>query len=111
MRYEEKVPLARSEIDRINRLLSIPSLEEMTDQELRDARANTDTFEGVFYVEFADGSTLTYDLCSGSTNYFDDVVWTSPDKRTDVVLDCEYELADIEFEAMGNTYVVVIVEE
>lgn len=108
-RHEKTVVISADEFDRINRLLSIESLESMTESELLAVGANTHHCEGVLYVEFDDGSSLTYDLCSGTSNYFDDVVWTSADKSHDVVLDCEYELGDIEFEYEGAVYFVHVV--
>lgn len=95
--------------DRVNRLLAIESLDGMTDQQLLDAGANTDQSEGILYVEFDDGSHLNYDLCSGQSNYYDDVVWSSPDGRRDVTLDCEYSLNDIEFQIDDDTYFVEVV--
>ena len=108
--YEETVVIPSNEIDRINRLLEIESLEEMSDGELLSAGANTNWCEGIFAVKFADGSSLNFDLCSGTTNYFDDVVWTSADGSRDVILDCEYALDDIEFEHEGVIYLVHIVK-
>lgn len=108
MLLEATVSIKEKEFNRINRLLAIPSLYDMTDNELLAAGANTDQHEGIFAVRFSDGSTLTYDLCSGQSNYFDDVVWTSADGTHDIVLDCMYELDDIEFEHDGVTYCVHI---
>ena len=99
--------MSTDEFDRVNRLLAIPSLSEMSDEQLLDAGANTDWSEGVLFVEFDDGSTLNFDLCSGQENYFDDVIWTSPDGTQDVLLECMFELDDIEFEAPnGEEYAV-----
>lgn len=108
IKHEESIYITASEFDRINKLLAIESLEEMTDSELLDIGANTDCCEGIFYVQFDDGSTMNFDLCSGTHNYWDDVVWTSRDGKTDIVLDCEYELDDIEVELYGELYVVKI---
>ena len=99
-----------SEFDRINRLLAISSLEEMTDDELIAQGANTDYCEGIFHVEFDNGTSLNFDLCSGQHNYWDDVVWTSADGNTDIVLDCEYELDDIEVEIDGELYIVNVIK-
>lgn len=106
IKYEEIVYVSKKEFDRINRLLAIESLEEMTDNELLEQGANTDVCEGLFYVEFGDGSVMNIDLCSGQHNYYDDVVWTSADGRRDVVLDCAYKLDDIEVEIGSKLYVV-----
>lgn len=64
-----------------------------------------------FYVEFDNGSSLTFDLCSGKHNYYDNVVWTSADGKTNVTLDCAYELDDIEVEIASELYIVKIVKE
>lgn len=112
MTYTETVKIQASEFERINKLLHIFSLEEMTDEELQEAGANTHHCEGVFTAHFADGSTMNYDLCSGTENYYDDVVWTSPDGGRDVIIDCEFELSDdIEVEIDGNLYIVKIEKE
>ena len=111
MKHTATVKLAKNEIDRINRLLDIPSLSDLTDDELRDMGAFTDATEGIFYAQFDDGSSLNYDLCSGQENYYDDAVWTSADGSRDVVLECSFELDDIGFEVDGETYSVIIEQE
>lgn len=108
MVHQKTVRLTYDEVRRVNRLLAIPSLEEMTDEELRKKGANTDSCEGIFTVVFDDGSSLNFDLCSGQSNYYDDVVWTNANGCRDVVLECEYKLDDIEFEVDGEEYVVLI---
>lgn len=110
-KHEEIIHVSASEFDRINRLLAIKSLEDMADSELLEQGANTDVCEGVFHVEFDNGASLNFDLCSGKHNYWDDVVWTSADGKTDVVLDCAYELDDIEVEVESELYIVKIVKE
>lgn len=109
--HKETVHISASEFDRINRLLAIMSLEDMTDSELLEQGANTNVCEGIFYVEFDNGSCMNFDLCSGTHNYWDDVVWTSADGKQDVVLDCEYELGDIEVEIKNELYIVNIVKD
>ena len=106
IKYEEIVYVSKKEFDRINRLLAIESLEDMTDNELLEQGANTDVCEGLFYVEFDDGSIMNIDLCSGQHNYYDDVVWISADGKTEVILDCAYKLDDIEVEIGSKLYVV-----
>lgn len=111
VKHEAKVHILASEVERINKLLAIDSLEEMTDSELIEQGANTDVCEGIFYVEFDNGASINFDLCSGSHNYWDDVVWTNADKTRDIVFDCEYELDDIEIEIDSELYIVKIVKE
>lgn len=107
-RHEAIVHISKTEFDRINRLLGIESLENMADSELLEQGANTHHNEGIFLVRFDDGSSMNFDLCSGIHNYWDDVVWTSPDGSSDIVLDCEYALDDIEVEIHGELYIVRI---
>lgn len=105
--HTSTVQIPRDTYARVNRLLSfdIP-FEVMTYEEMRDAGVCDHYCEGIFTTDFDDGSSLNFDLCSGSSNYFDDVVWSSADGTLDVALECGFELSDIEFEAEGETYVV-----
>ena len=111
IKHEETIRIPVKEFDRINRLLAIESLEEMTDTELIEQGLNTDYCEGIFHVEFDNGASINFDLCSGKHNYWDDVVWTSADEKTDIVLDCKYELDDIEVEIESELYIVKIIKE
>lgn len=111
IKHEATIHIPASEFNRINRLLSIESLEDMTDNELLEQGANTDCCEGIFHVEFDNGASLNFDLCSGQHNYWDDVVWTSSDSQRDIVLDCDYELGDIEVEINSELYIVHVVKE
>lgn len=110
IKHEAIVYIDKDEFDRINRLLAIESLEEMTDSELIEQGANTDVCEGIFYVEFDNGASLNFDLCSGQHNYWDDVVWTSADRTIDITLDCEYELDDIEVEIENELYIIEVIK-
>lgn len=109
--HEVMVGISANEFNRINKLLSINSLEDMTDSELLEQGANTNVCEGVYTAYFNDGSSLNFDLCSGTHNYYDDIVWTSADGKTDITLDCGYELGDIEVEINSELYIVKIVIE
>lgn len=111
IKHEETIHITAKEFERINRLLAIESLEEMEDDELIKQGANTNYCEGIFHVDFDNGSSLNFDLCSGTHNYWDDVVWTNSDGNIDVVLDCEYELNDIEVEIESELYIVKIIKE
>ena len=104
MTFTETVKISRDVYERVNRLLALSSLEEMTDEELREAGANTNEWTGIFGVTFEDGAYLSYDLCSGSHNYYDDVVWSKDNE--DVVPECMYELDDFSLTVNGNEYVV-----
>lgn len=109
-KHIETVRIPSAQFERVNRLLAIPSLEDMSDDDLIEQGANTYHSEGIYCVKFDDGSSLNFDLCSGSVNYWDDVVWTSADGSVDIMLECDYELGNIEFEIDGETYVVNLVK-
>lgn len=111
MKHTATVIIPKEEQDRINKLLAIPSISELTDEQLDAMGAYTDMCYGVFYVDFDDGSSLNYDLCAGSENFYDDIVWFSPDGNRDVTLECTFEFDnDIGFEVDGEEYEVKIVE-
>lgn len=104
MTFTETVSISKKEYERVNRLLALSSLEEMTDEELLKAGANTDEYTGVLDVTFEDGAYLTYDLCSGSHNYYDNIVWHKD--NMEIVIDCMYELDDFSVVIEGNEYCV-----
>ena len=101
------VQLPGKEIDHLNKLLAIDNLEEMTDFELRKAGANTNQYIGLFEVKFDNGAFMTVDVCSGNTNYYDNIVLTTPDGY-EHILDCEYEIDDIGIEIDDDKYIVKI---
>lgn len=110
--HKAVVSLPKDEFARINQLLSIHSLEGLSAKELEEIGAAKNACEGIFCAKFDNGSALNFDLCSGSNNYWDDVVWKSADETTDITFDCEYELTEsIEFEVNGELYVVTIALE
>ena len=110
VKHEAVIYIAANEFERINRLLAIESLEVMSDDELIKHGANTHVCEGIFHVVFDNGASLNFDLCSGLHNYWDDVVWTNADGNGDIVLDCEYELDDIEVEIESELYIVKVIK-
>ncbi|MBR2302032.1 MAG: hypothetical protein IKA41_08810 [Bacteroidaceae bacterium] len=111
MTYQETIKIPATEFNRINRLLAIECFENMSDEEMRKAGANTDQYEGLWLIEFDDGSKLTWDLCSGSSNYYDNAVWTSADGKRSITLECLFELCDIWFEVDGTLYRVIFETE
>ena len=108
MTYVENVSLPAETFDRINKLLALPYFDEMTDNEMRDAGAEDGTYEGIFEVSFEDGTSFSYDLCSGSSNYYDNMVFYDKEGY-ESVFDCDYELdRKIEFDVGENSYVINI---
>lgn len=107
-KHEVTVHITSDEFTRINRILAIESVEDMTNEELLAQGAIPHRNEGIYYAEFDDGSYITFDLCYGSHNYWDSVVWTNRDGSVDVVFDCAYELGNIEAEIESELYIVKI---
>lgn len=107
-KHEVTIHITPGEFTRVNRLLAIESLEDMTNSELLAQGANSHQNEGIYSAKFDDGSSINFDLCSGVHNYWDFVVWTSPDGSTNIVLECMFELGDIEVEIESELYIVRI---
>jgi len=108
MTYVESVSLPTETFDRINKLLALPYFDEMTDDEMRNAEAKDGACEGIFGVTFKDGTSFTYDLCSGSSNYYDNMVFYDKEGY-ESVFDCDYELdRKIKFDIGENSYVINI---
>ena len=99
------------EFERINRLLALPYFDEMTDEEMRKAGAHPHRCEGIFAVTFMDGSQFSYDLCSGSENYFDDMLFFNKFGEPYSV-ECDFELdKQILITDNGNEYIINIILE
>lgn len=94
-RHEITIHITSDEFSRVNRLLAIESLEDMTDDELLAQGASTHQNEGIYYAEFDDGSSINFDLCSGVHNYWDDVVWTNRDRNIEVEIESELYIVKI----------------
>lgn len=105
-RLEANVCLTAARMREIRDLLAIDNLETVPEEELDAAGAKQHDRQFVYEAGFPDGSTVAYELCSGSMNYWGDVVWTSPDKARTVDCEPEYGLDDLELEVDGTTYVV-----
>ena len=108
MIYSTDIILQTKEYNRINNLLSISDFNELSCREMREIGAKEDTYEGIFEATFDDGGILTYDLCSGNTNYYDNMVFTDVNKES-YVLECDFELGNkIEFQVNNNKYIINI---
>lgn len=105
-RLEADVCLTAARMREIRDLLAIDDLETVPEEELDAVGAKQHDRQSVYEAKFSDGSVLSYELCSGSTNYWGDVVWTSPDKARTMDCEPEYELDCMEVEIDGVTYAV-----
>lgn len=107
--YTATEKIEQTEFDRINKLLAIESFDNYTDDELEEMGAKRNYQEGVFSIKFEDGAVLTWDLCSGDNNYWDEVNIIK-DGKTTTIEDCSYSLDErMEFFADDVYYIINII--
>ena len=108
--YKAKVALSKADFIRINTLFEIDDISKYTNNCVQYKVYDIEEihFEKLFSVSFDDGSYLTYDVCSGLYNYYDNVVWVGANGK-EAVLDCEYQLdTHIEYSINDNIYIIDI---
>lgn len=92
------IKISRYNFDRINGLMDVRFEEYESNPEMQklidELDARPDTMPYGFYFEFDDGSKIYIDICSGSSNYYDNCVWVSGDCKKDYVFDCAYEISE-----------------
>ena len=98
-------PIKRNELYRIRMLLDIQSIEGWEDEKLERLGIVKDSVETIISVAFEDGATLDWQLCCGTGNYYDNVVFQYPD-GTYTDLDCSFYLDDIEIDTGSTIYIV-----
>lgn len=95
MKYVSEVEISRKEFDYINRLLRDIDFNDDSD-EMQDIIDKLDAHKYShpcgFWFDFDDGSHITIDIYSGSSNYYDDCLWVSSDGKEDYLFDCSYWL-------------------
>jgi len=105
--HEVVFPISKKEVYRIRNLLEIKSFEGWDAEKLEKLGIEKDSSEWVLGASFDNGASLDYELCCGDNNYFDSVVFKYPDK-TELTMDCTYDLDDIEIDAGTNIYRVLL---
>lgn len=112
--YVSEMEISRKDFDRINKLMQVDfdDIDESGDltQEMQnlidELDARPDTMPYGFWFGFEDGTHITIDICAGSHNYYDDIVWTSKDGARDCVFDCGFALdEEEEFEIDDDVYI------
>lgn len=89
--YEVTIDFPMDEFLNINRLLAIESLEDLDEYDLKRLGAKQDDEQGIMYIAFDDGAVLTFDICSGSHNYYDNVVISKD--GNEYVPECTFEFS------------------
>lgn len=104
--YVATTKIGRKQFNRINRLLAEVDFDnssrEMEDI-IRELGATEDAWDCGFQFNFKNGTKIFIDIRSGSSNYYDDIMWKSDDDE--VLFDCNYELnEENEFCIDDDTY-------
>lgn len=97
--YEEKIYISHERLNRINKMLSACSDDDIIERSV----------EEVYSVTFKDGSGVTYEIVSNGESSYDRVYFTNKDGE-ETALDPEYELDDMSIEDNGVKYSVKIIE-
>lgn len=103
--FTETVRVPLHVFDRVNGLLA-ETTDKMSMQELSVINARAKQTEGIFTVAFKDKSAMQFNLRHERETYFDDVIWTSPDRSERICFEPEFELDGIDFFANDARYIV-----
>lgn len=109
MVYTEDFKIAKDELSRLQALLDIDDLTEVDEEKLDQLQGKQDDFIPLLSTTFKDGSVLTLDICSGSQNYYDNLVIQTA--GGEYAPDCTFEVGGrTEVEVGDNTYVINWIE-
>lgn len=107
------VEITREEFNNLQRFFDIDfwdynyEKDEYTQQELIDELgARCDDTYPLFTFKFENGDKITYDLCSGGANYYDNVCLEYNNGEDELWFDCDYSLEEtMEYTYGENTYI------
>lgn len=106
--------ITQKEIDKLNKFFEInfDNVKENGDYEQQDLidklGAKQDDTMGLFTFKFENGKSITIDLDSGSSNYYDNIILWDNDEEEEFVFDCDFEFnSTMEFldTNNGTTYI------
>ncbi len=104
MIYKGKFSISKEDYEYYKKLLD---LDFNTDKkEMEKLGAKIYDYIEIGCVEFSNGNYLTIDLCSGCSNYFDNVVLYDMYGTEIDVLDCNYEIGSFETDYGNDMYIV-----
>ena len=95
MVYKGKFTIKKGDLEHYKRLLEIETFEKLNEEEMNRIGAKKDDYIEIGCVEFSNGNYLTIDLCSGCSNYFDNVVLYDMYGTEIELLDCNYEIGNL----------------
>lgn len=109
MVYRETVTLEKEVLERVNALLAIKDLGDLTEKE-KSLNPQTDDFIGLISVDFENGNVITIDVCSGTGNYYDNCVLIDGKTENEITcFDCNYSIDnEMEFNYGNDTYIITI---
>lgn len=102
---EARCEISKEEYERVCKILDIENYEEWDDKKKEEYGIIEDDAEWILKADFDDGARLDWNLCFGSHNAYDDVRFMYPSGEW-IILDCSYELDDIEIIDGNNIYIV-----
>ena len=89
--------ITQKEIDKLNKYFEInfDNVKENGEYEQQDLidklGAKQDDTMGLFTFKFENGKSITIDLDSGSSNYYDNIILWDEDGNEELVFDCDFE--------------------
>lgn len=84
-------------------------LKSMLESEGTPIQQNIGKTVDSLYFEFANGMSLTTEICGGQNNYYDNVFMNNKDNYEVINFDCSYTLSEqTEYKYNGDTYITNI---
>lgn len=111
MTYKGKFKVNASDLKHYEELLYLDNFEDCTEEDMESVNARLFDEIQIANVTFKNGVYVLIDLCSGCSNYFDNIVVCDSQGNAVDELDCTYEIGDFEFDYNGDTYIVEMVVE
>lgn len=113
MIYKAKIELSQAEITLYNRLLEEIDFDDDTKEmqdKIAELGAKQDDQIGIYSYEFENGNYVNIDICSGSSNYYDNIVLFDKNGNELWVNEYDFRIDSFEFELDDDTYIVEIGE-
>lgn len=104
--YVSEMEISKKDFEHINRLLEEVDFNDDSDEMqdiIDELDARQDAMPYSFCFEFENESKIYIDICSGSSNYYDNCQWVSGDCKSDYLFDCSYSIdKEMEFYPTDN---------
>ena len=108
MTYMETIVYKKDVLERVNALLNIEDLGDLSEEE-KLLNPKIDDFISLMSIDFENGNIIDIDVCSGTGNYYDNCVLKDKDGHETTCFDCNYSINnEMEFCYGNDTYIVTI---